>query len=67
MSDVVCLKTFAMRADMTKKRMKNVIEGTTTWIYGEKKMTFKNLRSFGYKNPCPYFHVPHITIGYSYE
>ena len=31
---------------MTKKRMKLIIEGTGTasWIYGEKKETFENLR-----------------------
>ena len=40
---------YAMQGDMTKKSMKNVIEGTTSWIYGEKKKTFKNLRKkFGY-------------------
>ena len=28
-----------MRADMAKRRMKQVTEGTTSWIYGEKKET----------------------------
>ena len=33
-----------MRADMTKKRIKLIVEGTATWIYGEKKETFETLR-----------------------
>ena len=41
---VFCPEKFVMRLDMTKKRMKCRIEGTTTWIYGEKKKTFKNPR-----------------------
>ena len=57
-----------MRVDMTKKRMKLVKEGTITWTYEEKKKTFVNLiKPLGYKDPCPHFYVPHITVGYSYE
>ena len=35
---------YAMQGDMTKKSMKNIIEGKTSWIYGEKKKTFKTPR-----------------------
>ena len=41
---VVCPEKFVMRTDMKKRRMKLIIEGTTTWITGEKKQTLENLR-----------------------
>ena len=32
---------FVMRADMAKRRIKLVTEGTTSWIYGEQKETLE--------------------------
>ena len=56
---------FVIRADMAKKRMKLVIEGTSNWIFEGKMETFENLRkSLGYSRPCPHLYIPHITIGY---
>ena len=36
-----CPEKFVMRADMTKRRMKLIIEATTTRSYGEKKDTLE--------------------------
>ena len=56
---------FTMRADMSQKRMKLVIEGTPNWIYKGKKLSFDSLRrSLRYVDPCPIYYVPHITVGY---
>ena len=38
---VFCPEKFVMRADMTKRRKNPILEGTTTWIYGEKKETLE--------------------------
>ena len=38
---VFCPEKFVMLVDITKRRMKLVIEATTTRIYGEKKETLE--------------------------
>ena len=41
---VFCPEKFMMRPDMTKRRKNPILEGTTTWIYGEKKETLQKSR-----------------------
>ena len=42
-NDCASSKNFLMGADMSKRRMKFIIEGTTTWQLGMKE-TFENQR-----------------------
>ena len=46
-----------MQADKSKKRMKLVIEGTATWICGQKKKTQETLRKtrLGLQCQTPFF------------
>ena len=49
----------------TKVSIEFISDGTTTWIYGEKKETLEKQREIlEIKNQCPNFYVLHKTIGY---